>query len=296
MMDEFRRHPKVAGWLYTEHHDVINEWNGYLRADRSAKDTGLGELVPGMTLRDLHAPFYVAVGAYPPTAGEAGRDGGRAALGLVPRRRRPRRRAHAAAGARRLRRPRPERASGGGRAEGALRALDVAGARAGRRADAGPARAWRSCARASRTRRAACSTATSRPSWSARARRRATRRSPSDGARVRVLRADAAPPRGARRGACAAGTRWTAGSRTARAPASSSTACPGRRACGLEDVAGAAVPGRARGQGALRQGPGRRGRGGGRLHAGRGTHDPSLNPNAYPMTDGEVPERGARAW
>ena len=30
MMDEFRRHPKVAGWLYTEHHDVINEWNGYV--------------------------------------------------------------------------------------------------------------------------------------------------------------------------------------------------------------------------------------------------------------------------
>ena len=43
MMDEFRRHPKVAGWLYTEHHDVINEWNGYVRADRSPKETGLGD-------------------------------------------------------------------------------------------------------------------------------------------------------------------------------------------------------------------------------------------------------------
>ena len=29
MMNSFRRFPKVAGWLYTEHHDVINEWNGY---------------------------------------------------------------------------------------------------------------------------------------------------------------------------------------------------------------------------------------------------------------------------
>ena len=47
MIDEFRRHPKVAGWLYTEHHDVINEWNGYVRADRSAKETGFGDLVPG---------------------------------------------------------------------------------------------------------------------------------------------------------------------------------------------------------------------------------------------------------
>jgi len=72
MMDEFRRHPKLAGWLYTEHHDVINEWNGYVRADRTEKDTGLGELFPGMTLRDLHAPLYVAVGAYPATAARPG--------------------------------------------------------------------------------------------------------------------------------------------------------------------------------------------------------------------------------
>ena len=72
MMDELRRHPKVAGWLYTEHHDVINEWNGYVRADRSEKETGLGELVPGMTLRDWHAPLYVAVGSYPTTAAKPG--------------------------------------------------------------------------------------------------------------------------------------------------------------------------------------------------------------------------------
>ena len=61
-VDAFRRHPKVAGWLYTEHHDVINEWNGYWRFDRSEKITGLDELVPGMSLRDLHAPLYVSVG------------------------------------------------------------------------------------------------------------------------------------------------------------------------------------------------------------------------------------------
>jgi hypothetical protein len=61
-IDAFRRHPKLAGWLYTEHHDVINEWNGYWRADRSPKETGFGEIVDGMTLRDLHAPLYIAVG------------------------------------------------------------------------------------------------------------------------------------------------------------------------------------------------------------------------------------------
>jgi hypothetical protein len=61
-IDAFRRHPKLAGWLYTEHHDVINEWNGYWRFDRTAKETGFGEIVEGMSLRDLHSPLYVAVG------------------------------------------------------------------------------------------------------------------------------------------------------------------------------------------------------------------------------------------
>jgi hypothetical protein len=60
MINEFRRHPKVCGWLYTEHHDVINEWNGYWRFDRSHKHTGLGKLAAGMTLRDLHGAFYIA--------------------------------------------------------------------------------------------------------------------------------------------------------------------------------------------------------------------------------------------
>ena len=60
MINEFRRHPKCCGWLYTEHHDVINEWNGYYRYDRSEKETGMAHLVPGMRLNDLHAPFYIA--------------------------------------------------------------------------------------------------------------------------------------------------------------------------------------------------------------------------------------------
>ena len=71
-VDAFRRHPKIAGWLYTEHHDVINEWNGYWRYDRSEKETGLGEIVEGMTLRDLHSPMYVAMG---PELGRRARAG-----------------------------------------------------------------------------------------------------------------------------------------------------------------------------------------------------------------------------
>lgn len=51
----FRRHLKCAGWLYTEHHDVVNEWNGYVRFDRTPKFDGFDELA-GMTLAALHRP------------------------------------------------------------------------------------------------------------------------------------------------------------------------------------------------------------------------------------------------
>ena len=53
MINAFRRHLKCGGWLYTEHHDVVNEWNGYVRYDRSKKYDGLDELA-GMTLADFH--------------------------------------------------------------------------------------------------------------------------------------------------------------------------------------------------------------------------------------------------
>ncbi|GJM29837.1 MAG: hypothetical protein DHS20C17_24720 [Cyclobacteriaceae bacterium] len=62
MINSFRTHPKVAGWLYTEHHDVINEWNGYWRFDRTEKYTGLDEIVPDMSLLDLHSSVYISTG------------------------------------------------------------------------------------------------------------------------------------------------------------------------------------------------------------------------------------------
>src|SRR5262249_23659892 len=62
-LNSFRRHPRIAGWLYTEHHDVINEWNGYWRFDRTEKFTGLEEVVPRMPLKDVQAPLHIAVGA-----------------------------------------------------------------------------------------------------------------------------------------------------------------------------------------------------------------------------------------
>jgi hypothetical protein len=62
MINAFRRQPKLAGWLYTELHDVINEWNGYYRFDRSPKVTGLDSFVPGMSVADLHSPLFLATG------------------------------------------------------------------------------------------------------------------------------------------------------------------------------------------------------------------------------------------
>lgn len=62
MINSFRQYPKVGGWLYTEHHDVVNEWNGYWRFDRTEKETGLGDIVTGMSLNDLHAPVYLSTG------------------------------------------------------------------------------------------------------------------------------------------------------------------------------------------------------------------------------------------
>jgi hypothetical protein len=62
MMNEFRKRPKISGFLFTEFHDVINEWNGYYRFDRSKKMFGLDELVPGMTINDFHSDLYVVAG------------------------------------------------------------------------------------------------------------------------------------------------------------------------------------------------------------------------------------------
>jgi len=59
MINAFRRHLQCTGWLYTEHHDVINEWNGYVRFDRTPKYTGISEIFPGSKLADWHADAYL---------------------------------------------------------------------------------------------------------------------------------------------------------------------------------------------------------------------------------------------
>ncbi len=72
MMNEFRKHPLMAGWLYTEHHDVINEWNGYYKFDRSEKFTGLSDFIPDMDLNHLHSDTYLSTGSDLCRSGEPG--------------------------------------------------------------------------------------------------------------------------------------------------------------------------------------------------------------------------------
>ncbi len=65
MMNEFRLHDRLCGFVFTEFHDVTNEFNGYFRIDSSEKHFGYDGLCPGMTLADLHGPLYLATDCPP---------------------------------------------------------------------------------------------------------------------------------------------------------------------------------------------------------------------------------------
>ncbi|MGK9250541.1 glycoside hydrolase family 2 protein [Paenibacillus humicus] len=74
MLNEFRRHDKLCGFVFTEFRDVTNEFNGYYRLDGSAKDFGYDGIVPGMTLRDLHSADFIVVDAAPCVTTDAGAE------------------------------------------------------------------------------------------------------------------------------------------------------------------------------------------------------------------------------
>lgn len=65
MLNEYRLHDTICGFIFTEFHDVINEFNGYYRLHHQAKDFGYQELCPGMRIADLHAADFVAYDAPP---------------------------------------------------------------------------------------------------------------------------------------------------------------------------------------------------------------------------------------
>ena len=63
MMNEFRLHDLLCGFVFTEFHDVVNEFNGYYKLDNGDKEFGYDLL--GMTLADLHVQDYLGAD-FPP--------------------------------------------------------------------------------------------------------------------------------------------------------------------------------------------------------------------------------------
>ncbi len=74
MLNEYRLHEKLCGFIFTEFHDVVNEFNGYYRIDDTDKDFGYQDFCRDMTLRDLHAADFVATDCAPCRTAEAGSD------------------------------------------------------------------------------------------------------------------------------------------------------------------------------------------------------------------------------
>ncbi|MFD0676636.1 MULTISPECIES: glycoside hydrolase family 2 protein [unclassified Paenibacillus] len=72
MLNEFRRHDKICGFVFTEFKDVTNEFNGYYRIDDSDKDFGYEGFIEGMSLYDLHRPDFVVIDAPPCTTVNSG--------------------------------------------------------------------------------------------------------------------------------------------------------------------------------------------------------------------------------
>lgn len=61
MLNEFRLHEKLCGFVFTEFHDVVNEFNGYYRIDSGEKDFGYQSFCRGMSISDLHAADFPAI-------------------------------------------------------------------------------------------------------------------------------------------------------------------------------------------------------------------------------------------
>ena len=74
MLNEYRLHEKICGFIFTEFHDVVNEFNGYYRIDDTDKDFGYQDFCRGMSLRDLHSADFIAVDCAPTRTVNAGEE------------------------------------------------------------------------------------------------------------------------------------------------------------------------------------------------------------------------------
>ena len=59
MINEFRRTPRLTGFIYTQLHDVVNEFNGYYRIDNVNKTFGYEDICEGMSLSELHSEAFL---------------------------------------------------------------------------------------------------------------------------------------------------------------------------------------------------------------------------------------------
>ncbi len=74
MLNEYRLHEKLCGFIFTEFHDVVNEFNGYYRIDDSDKDFGYQDFCRGMTIHDMHAADFIATDCAPVRTVSAGEN------------------------------------------------------------------------------------------------------------------------------------------------------------------------------------------------------------------------------
>ena len=72
MLNEYRLHSAINGFIFTEFHDVVNEFNGYYRIDNTDKDFGYQDFCRGMTIRDLHSADFLALDCPPCKTVKAG--------------------------------------------------------------------------------------------------------------------------------------------------------------------------------------------------------------------------------
>ena len=74
MMNEFRLHEKICGFVFTELKDVINEFNGYYRIDNSKKYFGYDRYNKFMSINDLHSEDYLGFDFAPMSTVEPNRN------------------------------------------------------------------------------------------------------------------------------------------------------------------------------------------------------------------------------
>ncbi len=70
MINEFRRHSLLNGFVFTEYRDVPNEFNGIYKLNGDLKDTGYS--LYGISIKDLHSADYVGADTSPMSTVKAG--------------------------------------------------------------------------------------------------------------------------------------------------------------------------------------------------------------------------------